>query len=124
MLEPEPKHERYEIVKTSNLKIRHYQRELAQPGYDGENYIICAPPNTGKTLVAALIISNHLKTKQKDGKVLFLTPTRELAQQQKSRLEKYINKITVMPLLGETEEYIQTLLPRVDVIVCTPAMMK
>ena len=47
--------------------IRAYQRELAQPGLDGENYIICAPTGSGKTLVAANIISEHLKKGQEIG---------------------------------------------------------
>ena len=52
--------------------VRHYQRELAQPGINGENYIICAPTGTGKTLVAGLIISDHLQRRQNSEKKVFL----------------------------------------------------
>ena len=57
--------------------VRHYQRELAQPGINGENYIICAPTGTGKTLVAALIISYHLQRRRNfEKKVFFCCPNK------------------------------------------------
>ena len=44
-------------------ELRRYQEELAQPGVEGMNYIICAPTGSGKTRVAAYIIHEHLKVK-------------------------------------------------------------
>ena len=42
-------------------ELRGYQRELAEPGLRGDNYIICAPTGCGKTRIAAYIIHEHLK---------------------------------------------------------------
>ena len=103
--------------------IRAYQRELAQPGLDGENYIICAPTGSGKTLVAAMIISEHLKKGQEIGeerKVLFLVKTQQLAHQQKDQLEKYVNGARTAKVLGEGDQMlIAPILPTMDLIVCT-----
>ena len=103
--------------------IRAYQRELAQPGLDGENYIICAPTGSGKTLVAANIISEHLKKGQEIGeerKVLFLVKTQQLAHQQKDQLEKYVNGARTAKVLGEGDQlHIGPIIPTMDLIVCT-----
>ena len=44
--------------------LRAYQHELAIPGLSGLNYIICAPTGSGKTIVAAYIIAEHLQQQQ------------------------------------------------------------
>ena len=102
--------------------IRAYQRELAQPGLDGENYIICAPTGSGKTLIAAMIISEHLKKGQEIGeerKVLFLVKTQQLAHQQKDQLKRYVSKARIALVIGEEQLYIAPILPIVDLVVCT-----
>ena len=104
-------------------EIRAYQKELAQPGLDGGNYIICAPTGSGKTLVAAMIISEHLKKGQEIGvqrKVLFLVKTQQLAHQQKDQLEKYVRGARTAKVLGEGDQMlIAPILPTMDLIVCT-----
>ena len=90
------------------------------PGIQGENYIICAPTGTGKTLVAALIISDHLQKRRGKGKVIFIVDTRPLAQQQKEALEKMIRGSRVECCVGKYfSRTIQTLLPDQNIIVCT-----
>ena len=74
--------------------LREYQKELAAPGLRGENYIICAPTGTGKTLVAARIIVDHLEkhlNSRKFGKVIFITPNQSLTVQQRNNLNKYVD---------------------------------
>ena len=44
-------------------KLREYQKELANPGIRGMNYIICAPTGSGKTRAAAYVVYHHLKRK-------------------------------------------------------------
>ena len=77
-----------------SMAPREYQKELAEPGIRGQNYIVCAPTNSGKTLVAAMIIANHLEEKsqtlQKKPKVVFVVKPRNLAEQQTQRLSEYI----------------------------------
>ena len=103
-------------------KIHAYQKELARPGLEGKNYIICAPTGSGKTLVAALIIYDHLdKIRQRGlkGKVLFIVSTQQLARQQNLRLREYISGIKVVDITGDTDCPIHSTLPQVDIIVCT-----
>ena len=107
--------------------IRAYQRELAQPGLDGENYIICAPTGSGKTLVAAMIIAEHLRKGQEIGeerKVLFLVKTQQLAHQQKDQLEKYVNGARTAKVVGEEQMLIAPILPTIDLIVCTAGKIR
>ena len=110
----------YSIQLEPGKQVRSYQWELAMPGIQGENYIICAPTGTGKTLVAALVISDHLQKRQRKGKVIFIVDTRPLAQQQKEALEKMIRGSRVECCVGEDfSRMIQTLLPHQNIIVCT-----
>ena len=101
-------------------RVRNYQWELAVPGIEGKNYIICAPTGTGKTLVAALVISEHLKMRGPKGKVVFLVDKRPLAQQQRDAIQKHIPGATVECCTGEdTTLAVQTLLKHSNVVVCT-----
>ena len=43
--------------------LREYQKELAEPGIRGLNYIICATTGSGKTMAAAYVVYHHLKIK-------------------------------------------------------------
>ena len=113
------------ILSFSKEKIRKYQHELAAPGFNGKNYVICAPTGSGKTLVAALIIENHFKIKgRKNAKVLFVVKTQQLAHQQKNKLLEYINGIQVIEITGEGESGIYLTLPQVDVVVCTSGKLR
>uniref|UniRef100_A0A673VVL5 RNA helicase n=1 Tax=Salmo trutta TaxID=8032 RepID=A0A673VVL5_SALTR len=53
-------------------KMREYQRELAEPVFQGKNTVICAPTGCGKTVVALAICEHHLKVKGKGAKVVFM----------------------------------------------------
>ena len=114
--------------------VREYQRELAAPGINSENYIIFAPTNSGKTLVATLVIADHLERnpRQRSGlgpKVIMVVKTRLLADQQTKRLKEYLPGARVECSRGNDcdEDSQQNLqlpsvsdaLPRSDIIVCT-----
>ena len=49
-----------EQSESHHLTLREYQKELAAPSLKGQNSIICAPANSGKTYVAIHIARNHL----------------------------------------------------------------
>ena len=126
--------DKFAIQMKQDQNIRNYQHELAKPGIDGENCIIFAPTNSGKTLMAALVISDHLKRNPRERKglgpkVVVVVKTRLLADQQTKRLKEYIPGARVECSRGnDCEEESQQneqlpsvsdALPRSDIIVCT-----
>ena len=118
-----------ELCLKEGMKLRDYQMELADPGMKGKNYVLVAPTGTGKTLVAAYIIMHHLKRLQKElrkGKVAFVTPTRQLAHQQKQQLQQYIAGIMAVDITGASGHPMQPLIQSelVDVIVCTAGKLR
>ena len=112
----------YSIWLEDGHKVRKYQEELAQPGIRGENCIVVAPTGSGKTLVAALVISDHLKKnqhKEKEPRVIFIVDTRPLAQQQKNNLCNFIPEARIECSMGDGGPSVSDLLPYKEVIVCT-----
>lgn len=94
----------YSVVLGEGKSVRNYQIELAQPGIEGKNYIVIAPTGSGKTLVAALIISNHLqegKNKDEDRQIVFIVEKRPLAQQQTKELQNFIPSAKVSCCIGD-----------------------
>ena len=84
-------------------EVREYQRELAQPGIEGKNYIIIAPTGSGKTVVAAMVISDHLQKNQhhQSCHVVFVVNTKPLAEQQKRQLDNIIPGARVEVYTGD-----------------------
>ena len=114
----------YTLALDKGKSIRGYQTELAQPGIEGKNYIVVAPTGSGKTLVAALVISHHLQTgKEKDEmrKVVFIVEKRPLAQQQTKELQRFIPAAQVSCCIGDdTNNSIKTSIDDGHhIIVCT-----
>ena len=59
-----PVDEEYEITAADPgwvQGLREYQKELAEPGIRGDNYIICATTGSGKTMAAAYVVYHHLR---------------------------------------------------------------
>lgn len=73
------------FIKKGKIEKREYQRELVKSISKKGSSLIVAPTALGKTIVAALAIANVLKDKPK-GRVMFLTPTKPLAEQHKKTL--------------------------------------
>ena len=118
-----------ELSLQNGIRLRGYQEELAGPGLQGENYIFVAPTGTGKTLVAGYIIMHHLNKMLKEGrrqKVAFVTPTRQLTFQQKTKLQEYIPGTRVIEITGASCRPMHPLVQgdEVDVIVCTAGKLR
>ena len=103
------------------LQPRNYQMELAEPGLRGQNYICVAPTGSGKTLVAAMVIADHLQKKrhEKNCHVLFVVSTKPLADQQKEKIKAYIENIRVGVYFGDCPSRVADSLTENDVSVCT-----
>ena len=118
-----------ELSLKENIKLRHYQDELAGPGLQGKNYILVAPTGSGKTLVAGYIIMHHLNKMLKEGKrgkVAFVIPTRQLARQQEEMLKGYVPGLRAMHITGASGKPMQPLArsESIDVIVCTAGKLR
>ena len=108
-------------------KVREYQKELAEPGVRGENYIIVAPTGSGKTLVAGLVISNHLQVnqqKKQSSHVLFIVNTRPLAEQQKRQLEDLIPGAQVDSFTGDRPSTVADSIKINNISVCTAGKLR
>jgi len=101
-------------------KLRDYQIELAAYGMKGMNYVACAPTGTGKTLIASMIVANHL-TNNPDGKVLFLVNKVPLAEQQCCEVKNYIPNLQAQFITGDsgTQISLYQLFHENNMVVCT-----
>ena len=108
----------YEVL----IKPRKYQLDLAEPGLKGHNYICIAPTGSGKTLVAALVIANHLQNnKHKENcHVLFIVNTKPLAEQQTKKIKEYISNVKVDVYTGDSPNLVAgSLKQHNNISVCT-----
>ncbi|XP_013391117.1 probable ATP-dependent RNA helicase DDX58 isoform X2 [Lingula anatina] len=111
---------------TSDLELRNYQKELAQPGLEGKNIIVCAPTGSGKTRVALEITKEHLdKADRGRRKVVFLVNQVELMEQQLAVFKKNLTGYRTIGLSGnvDTKVPLSELLPKNDVIVLTAQIL-
>lgn len=101
-------------------ELREYQRELAATGMKGVNYVVCAPTGTGKTLIASMVVADHL-TKRPDGKILFLVNKVPLAEQQCQEVKQYIPDLQAQFITGDSGIQISLfqLLHDNNMVVCT-----
>ncbi len=67
------------------LEKKGFQVELAESA-KGKNSLVVLPTGLGKTIVAVLVIADHLEK----GKILFLAPTKPLAIQHAETLQKFL----------------------------------
>ncbi|XP_040273183.1 antiviral innate immune response receptor RIG-I [Bufo bufo] len=112
-----------------DLKLRHYQKELAQPAYSGKNTIICAPTGSGKTFVALSICDHHLKSlpKGQKGKIVFMATKVPVYEQQKDVFCKYFENTgyNVVGFSGEETENapVGMIMEDSDIIILTPQIL-
>lgn len=110
--------------------VHNYQHELAAPGIEGKNYIVGTPTNSEKTLVAALVIADHLeKNKQQkwSPREAVEVKTRPQADQQRERLAEFIPSAVVECRTGnrgdikerQQQLHIKDALPHSEITVCT-----
>jgi len=76
---------------SSSVKLRNYQLELAEPGCQGSNCIICAPTGSGKTFTAGYICKmrrDKAVEQRRRFKCLFVVCIRNLISQQQDALSR------------------------------------
>jgi len=75
------------------ITLKNYQKELAEPGCQGSNCIICAPTGSGKTLTAGYICKTRRDraiAQRRRFKCLFVVCIRNLIAQQRDALCRII----------------------------------
>ncbi|WP_035479988.1 ATP-dependent RNA helicase SrmB [Aliagarivorans marinus] len=98
---------------------------------DGRDVLASAPTGTGKTLAFLLPAIQHLidfpRRKAGPGRILVLTPTRELAVQvaEQARLATQYTHITTIDITGgmSYEEHAEQLKGNVDIVIATPGRL-
>ena len=111
----------FKVQPKSGQKVRNYQYELAEPGIQEKSYILVAPTNSGKTLVAALVIADHLNKRKNDSicHVGFIVPTKPLADQQMEKLKALISGVKVSIFTGGIRVSIAESIKVSHISVCT-----
>ncbi|XP_070532539.1 ATP-dependent RNA helicase DHX58-like [Ptychodera flava] len=114
----------FDSRKGTEINLREYQKELAAPGIEGQNYIICAPTGCGKTMTAAAIcLHRHEQAKReyKDFKAIFIVPLHSLIQQQTDAFNQIFPEDIVQGI-SETEN-LEIILAEYDVVVLTAQIL-
>ncbi|KAI4896413.1 hypothetical protein NFI96_031512 [Prochilodus magdalenae] len=109
--------------RSTEKKLREYQKELASAAFSGENTIICAPTGCGKTIVALAICEHHLKKFPGKAKIVFMATKVEVYEQQYNLFIKHFSKdpeIRVTGVCGDMEVCMQTVVENNEVVVLTP----
>uniref|UniRef100_A0A914PBQ3 Uncharacterized protein n=1 Tax=Panagrolaimus davidi TaxID=227884 RepID=A0A914PBQ3_9BILA len=118
----------YESSADYPLNLHDYQIELVQKALEGENTLICAPTGSGKTVVAAYIIREHifeLRKNLKIPKIIFVVPTVPLVEQQTNEFKRFLGHCaTTIGLHGRSENLdFNSVISSVDIIVLTPQIL-
>lgn len=75
-----------QLLKTDKLESRAYQEVIAASA-SNKNTLVVLPTGLGKTVIAAMVASQKLK----DGKVLFMAPTKPLVEQHLKEFNGLLN---------------------------------
>ncbi|VIO90383.1 Type III restriction enzyme, res subunit family protein [Brugia malayi] len=117
-----------DIYEGEVMVLRKYQEEIAQPAYDGQNTLICAPTGTGKTVVAASIARNHLVMGRKNNlhtKICFFVTNVVFLEQQTKLLKRFVGhrwKVVFLCGVAANTPVAETIATH-DVIVITPQLI-
>ncbi len=76
----------HSLIKAKKIEARAYQVRLANNVIASGNSLVVAPTALGKTMVAVLVAADSLE-KEKEGKILFLAPTKPLCQQHQKTMQ-------------------------------------
>jgi Fanconi anemia group M protein len=77
------------LLKDDSLKLREYQESVVAVCLD-QNTLVVLPTGLGKTIIA-LFVAAHRLYKFPGSKILFMAPTKPLAQQHFGSFKKYLN---------------------------------
>jgi len=111
-------------LRAEPIKLREYQKELAKPGVEGHNFVICAPTGSGKTYTAGYICQQLWQRAQDEGrrfKAVFIVCIRNLIAQQTEALSDIIGRDIVRG--ADDKLSLSILSENFDVVVATAQVM-
>lgn len=106
------------------IQLRDYQKELAEPGIEGHNLIICAPTGSGKTYTAGYICQQRRLQAQSEGrrfKAVFIVCIRNLITQQSDALAHIVGTDFIRG--ADDKLSLSVLFEHFDVIVATAQVL-
>ena len=97
---------------------------LAQPGFEGKNYVAYVQQPSDRALIASLLVREHIRKKRAARalpKIMVVANTKPRAQELHTELEKILPKATIYLFTGTEENSMTTklCLQQSTVIVCT-----
>ena len=113
-----------ENIKKNCIEKRDYQIKIAESAKK-ENTLVVLPTGLGKTVIALILISEHLK--KKDKKILFLSPTKPLVNQHAHFLEEYlkIDPSDIIIFTGEVSpKKRKEMWEKAEIIISTPQVIQ
>ncbi|MDI6720910.1 MAG: DEAD/DEAH box helicase [Candidatus Aenigmarchaeota archaeon] len=112
-------------INPGTVERRDYQESIAGTAVSG-NTLVCIPTGLGKTNLAALVVARRL-SKNMNGKILFLAPTRPLVEQHKKSFEKMlkveIEKLQVVTGMNPPADR-HEIYKKADIIFSTPQTIR
>src|SRR4030042_2868890 len=111
------------ILKT--IQPREYQQKIYEVCKD-KNCLVILPTGTGKTLVALMLAINRLRL-YPESKILFLAPTKPLAEQHLSYFQKHLPELFATKELFTGKDPAETrkkLWQNTEIIFSTPQCVK
>ncbi len=115
---------KHPLIKDGAIEEREYQESLSKAVFEKGNTLVVAPTALGKTIIA---ITLGAKLVEKGGKILFLAPTKPLAEQhRKSFLKKtIIPKEKIVLLTGSVDRKERArLFAEATVVTATPQTIR
>ena len=112
------------LIKENTVEDREYQRNIFRSCLTG-NTLVVLPTGLGKTIVAILVIADVLL--RKDGKILFLAPTKPLVEQHAATVKKIlkIKEENIAIFTGEVaKKKRRKLWKETQIIVSTPQVIQ
>ncbi|XP_033900308.3 interferon-induced helicase C domain-containing protein 1 isoform X1 [Acipenser ruthenus] len=114
-----------------DIRLRHYQMEVALPALEGKNIIICLPTGSGKTRVAVYITGEHLvkmKANETPGKVVVLVNKVPLVEQHyRTEFGKFLKHLyKVEKVSGDSQLKISfsDVVKKTDILICTAQILE
>ncbi len=112
-------------IKKDSIEKRQYQINIAESAKN-ENTLVVLPTGMGKTIIALILIAEHIKNNKND-KILFLSPTKPLVNQHTSFLKEFlsINEEEIAIFTGEiSPKKREDLWNKRRIIVSTPQVIQ